>query len=277
MKKTVGIIGLGLMGGSLALELKKMPTIKRIVGLDLNSEHEQQALALDLVDDTVDFNTLQQCDIIFLTIPVEAIIATLKRFDSLKKDTTIIDFGSTKSKIVANIPQAIRQNFVAAHPMTGTEKFGPSAAQKNLYVNKVVVLCDKEKSGTLQQDIAKELFEFLKMNIVHMSAKEHDLHVAYISHLPHALSYALANSVLAHQDRHDILNLAAGGFRDMSRLAKSSPQMWEDIFRQNRDNLLQTIEAFELEFQALKCDIQAQNWESLRARMIQANSLHDIL
>ena len=273
----VGIIGLGLMGGSLGLALKNVSFVSEVLGLDHNSFHEQEAIELGLIDALVDNQGIQACDIIFLTIPVEGIIATLKNFTKVSAHTTIIDFGSTKDKIVNNIPHHLRKNFVAAHPMAGTEKFGPSAAFASLYTNKVVALCDLEDSGSHQRELAKKIFEELNMRIITMNAKDHDLHAAYISHLPHAISYALANSVLAHEETKTILNLAATGFKDMSRLAKSSPNMWEDIFKQNRENVIETITIFEKELATLKQQLENQEWDSLHKKMSHANSLHDIL
>lgn len=273
----VGIIGLGLMGGSLGLAIKHFNFVSKVVGMDHNRFHEQEALELGLVHDIVDFHAIAQCDMIILTVPVEAIVSILQSFTQIKEDTTIIDFGSTKAGIVDKVPPHIRKNFVAAHPMTGTEKFGPSAAISALYTDKVVVLCNLHESGELQRKRAVEFFEELHMRIITMGAVEHDEHVAFISHLPHALSFALANTVLTHEDRKSILNLAAGGFKDMSRLAKSSPDMWVDVFKQNRNNVLNTIEIFEKELKNLKQELQDKNWEALHKRMEHANTLHDIL
>jgi len=273
----VGIIGLGLMGGSLGLALKNVSFIDEVLGFDLNSHHQNEALDLELVDKIVDFDAIEKADIIILTIPVEGIISSLKAFGPIKETTTIIDFGSTKAKIVSAVPPALRKNFVAAHPMTGTEKFGPTAAFASLYTNKVVVLCDLEDSGESQAATAYKLFEEINMRVVTMNSIEHDKHVAYISHLPHALSFALANTVLSHEDTKSILNLAAGGFKDMSRLAKSSPHMWEDVFKQNSNNVIETIEIFEEELQKLKKQIKNQEWDELNKEMKNANHLHEIL
>ena len=273
----VGIIGLGLMGGSLGLALKNVSFIDEIVGFDLNEQHQQEALECHLVDGIVDFKSIQSADIIILTIPVEGIIQSLQNFNDIKIDTTIIDLGSTKAKIVSKVPASIRKNFVAAHPMTGTEKFGPTAAFASLYTNKVIILCDLEESGAKQVEIAHKLFEEINMRVVTMGSIEHDKHVAYISHLPHAISFALANTVLSHEDTKSILNLAAGGFKDMSRLAKSSPHMWEDVFKQNSENVIETIEIFEKELHNLKQQIKDKSWEALNQKMKDANHLHEIL
>ena len=273
----VGIIGLGLMGGSLGLALKNVSFVDEVWGLDHNEQHQKEALELDLIDKIVDFKSIQSSDIIILTIPVEGIISCLESFDNLSEECTVIDFGSTKEKIVSNVPHNIRKNFIAAHPMTGTEKFGPSAAFASLYTNKVIVLCDLEESGKTQVSTAYKLFEEINMRIVTMNSVDHDQHVAYISHLPHILSFALANTVLSHEDTKSILNLAAGGFKDMSRLAKSSPYMWEDIFKQNSENVIETIEIFEQELKKLKEQIQEKSWKDLNQKMKDANHLHEIL
>ena len=274
---TVGIIGLGLMGGSFAMAIRKLPMVKSIIGFDHNKAHEEEALSLNLVDEVVSFSALKQADIIILAIPVDGIIACLKDLQDVTQDTTIIDLGSTKEKIVSSIPKSLRSNVVAAHPMTGTEKFGPSAAFDDLYNEKVVVLCDLENSGEHQQEIAVRLFSGIHMKLVYMKAHEHDLHVAFISHMPHLISYSLANSVLQHEEHENILNLAAGGFRSMSRLAKSSPNMWGDIFRQNKTHLLDSLSYFEKELDMMKKMVQNEQWDELDDKMKDANSLHDIL
>jgi len=273
----IAIIGLGLMGGSLALSLKKLDFVQSVVGYDHNEQHQKDAIALGLVDKIVDFKELQSYDVIFLAIPVNGIIAALQEMKEITPTTTVIDLGSTKEKIVAAVPPQIRENFVAAHPMAGTENFGPHAAIEGLFEDKVVVLCDLEDSGELQRNIAKKIFKALKMKKYFMKSKEHDRHAAFISHMPHAISYSLANTVMRQEKRKNILALAAGGFRSMSRLAKSSPYMWEDVFKQNKENLLEAIELFEKELSAMKEDIKNDNWERVHQEMADGNKLHDIL
>jgi len=274
----VGIVGLGLMGGSLAIALKKYSKNYYFVGLDHNEQHSKQALSLNLVDEICSsLDEIKNCDIIFLSIPVDGIISIVKSLENLAPECTVIDLGSTKEKISLSIPENIRHNFVAAHPMTGTEKFGPHAAIEDLYSDKVVVLCDLEKSGTYQTKIAKELFTKIGMNIVCMNAKEHDRHAAFISHMPHALSYSLANAVMKQEASQSIIALAGGGFKDMSRIAKSSPNMWEDIFRQNKSNVLEAINAFQSELKKCQKMVENEEWETLNQWMKEANTLHDIL
>lgn len=273
----VAIIGLGLMGGSLAISLKKLDFIESVVGSDHNPTHQREAIELNLVDKIVKFDEVKEYDVIFLAIPVDGVISALNNLIDIKENTTIIDLGSTKAKIVASVPPQIRKNFVAAHPMTGTENFGPRAAVDDLYDDKVVVLCDLENSGEHQVQVAKKIFKALNMKKHFMSASQHDRHAALISHMPHAISYSLANTVMHQENKHNILALAAGGFRSMSRLAKSSANMWEDIFRQNKENLLEAIELFEDELKVLKKNIQDDEWEKVHKNIEAGNRLHDIL
>ncbi len=273
----VAIVGLGLMGGSLALSLRKLDFIGTIVGSDHNKKHQEEALKLNLVEKIIDFSDVKNYDVIVLAIPVDGVISALKELSNIPETTTIIDLGSTKAKIISSIPSQIRKNFVAAHPMTGTEYFGPSAAIEGLYDNQVVVLCDLENSGELQREISKKIFKALNMKKYFMGASEHDRHAAFISHMPHAISYSIANTVMNQENKHNILALAAGGFRSMSRLAKSSPYMWEDIFRQNKDNLLEAIELFEDELKLLKQNIKEENWEKVHQNIESGTRLHDIL
>ena len=273
----VGIVGLGLMGGSLGLALQNTKIVTKIVGFDQNLTHCEEALKLSLVHDIVSFSEIKQCDVIFLAIPVGGIIKVLQELKDIGEKTTIIELGSTKVEIVSSVPASIRTNFIAAHPMTGTEKNGPSAAIQNLYHDKIVVLCDTDNSGDLHKNRAIQIFSHIGMKIVFMDPKAHDAHASFISHLPHAISYALANSVMGEEDPKSILLLAGGGFRDMSRIAKSSPQMWSDIFKQNKINLLHSIDLFEKELEKSKKMIQEEDWSGLETWMSKATTLHKIL
>ncbi len=273
----IGIVGLGLMGGSMGLALRNARSDFEVIGFDHNEAHREEALARGLVDAIGDFGTIKQCDVIILAIPVEGIIAALKSLEDVSPETTIIDLGSTKAKIVRECPPRIRPNFVAAHPMAGREKFGPDAAIPDLYAGQIVVLCDLEENALLHSDRAIEIFNTLGMVIVYMKAAEHDRHAAYISHMPHAVSFALANSVMEQEDPKSILALAAGGFRDMSRIAKSSPQMWSDIFLQNADYVIEAIESFQTELQKAKEMVEKRDETALQKWMQSANELHKIL
>jgi prephenate dehydrogenase len=273
----IGIVGLGLMGGSFGLAVKELDYIDNVYGYDHNKTHQKEAIEYNLVDEIIDYTKLIDCDIIILAIPVDGIIDFLVKLPKLKDAQLIIDLGSTKSKIVKNTPKYLKSNFVPAHPMTGTEKFGPTSAFSSLYRDKNVVLCDLDECGELQKDISIKLFEDLGMNITTMDSDSHDNHAAFISHMPHIVSFSLANSVMAQQDHSSILSLAAGGFKDMSRIAKSSPHMWRDISEQNRDNILESIEYFQKELNKAKRLIETNSFDELYEWMREANKLHDIL
>jgi len=272
----VSVVGLGLMGGSFALALKKVNPQYRITGYDSNREHIEVAVELGIIDSAIDFTACTNADVLILAVPVESCVSILASLAPINPNITIIDLGSTKEKISSACPVGLRKNLVAAHPMTGTEYSGPKAASANLYRDKTVVLCDLEKSGEEQVATAKKLFLQLDMNIVEMSSNVHDLHAAFISHLPHLISFSIANTVLGQEDTKNILMLAAGGFKDMSRLAKSSPAMWRDIFIQNRQNLLECIGFFKEELEKFEIAIDSSDETALSKLMESANGLHNI-
>ena len=274
----IGIIGLGLMGGSLAKAVKRYGISKKVYGFTNSEKNKKEIEELGLVDELVDLETLKKVsDVIILSIPVDAIISMFPNFLDINDKTTIIDMGSTKEYIVKNIPPKIRKNFIAAHPMTGTEKNGPKAAIDNLYEGKTVVLCDLEDNANMHVNKAFKIFQEIGMRIVVMNSHEHDVNACYISHLPHLISFGLANTVMSHQNPKEIIALAAGGFKDMSRIAKSSPRMWGDIFKQNRENMLESIKSFEDQMNEAKKMIEEERYEDLENWMKKANSLHEIL
>ena len=274
----IGIIGLGLMGGSLAKAVKRYGIANKVYGFTNSEKNKKDILELKLVDELVDLETLKKVsDVIILAIPVDAIIGMFPDFLDIDENTTIIDMGSTKEYIVKSIPQKIRKNFIAAHPMTGTEKSGPKAAIDDLYEGKTVVFCDLEDNGNLHVNKAFKIFQAIGMRIVVMDSNQHDIDACYMSHLPHILSFSLANTVMSHEDPKSIIALAAGGFKDMSRIAKSSPRMWGDIFKQNKKNLLASIDLFESQLQNARKMVEEENYEDLEKWMKKANTLHEIL
>lgn len=274
----IGIIGLGLIGGSFGISLREMKLISFVSGYDLNKENEQMALNLGLVDEIIDIEEMKKkCDVIFLAIPVEAIIKTLQILSDVKENVTIIDLGSTKSKIITECPAQIRSNFVAAHPMAGTENSGPKAAFKGLLNGAVVVICDDLGADENHIKRAVELLSFLGLKIIFMDSKSHDHHVSIISHLPHAISFSLVNSVLKEENRRNIINLSGGSFIGMSRIAKSSPKMWVDIFKQNRKNLLSSINAFKNELENCEKMLENERWDELEKWMANARTIREIL
>lgn len=274
----IGIVGLGLMGGSFAKAVKKYAIAKKVYGFARSEKSKKEILELNLVDELVDIKTLKEkCDLIVLAIPVDNIISFLPNLLDIDKNTTIMDLGSTKEFIVKNIPSQIRSNFVAAHPMCGSEKFGPKASMDNLYEGKTVVLCDLEDNNELHKQRAIKVFQDIGMRLVFMDSHNHDVHACYMSHLPHAISFSLANTVMNHEDPKSIIALAAGGFKDMSRIAKSSPNMWTDIFKQNKDNLLDSIDLFEEHMKNVRAMVENEEYEKLEEWMKKANTLHEIL
>lgn len=274
----IGIVGLGLMGGSFAKAMKKYGIAKKVYGYARSEQSKKEIAELNLVDELVDMKTLKEkSDLIVLAIPVDNIITILPDLLDVNTNTTIMDLGSTKEYIVKNIPKEIRKNFVAAHPMCGSEKFGPKAAMDNLYEGKTVVLCDLEDNDKLHEQRAIKVFQDIGMRLVFMDSKNHDIHACYMSHLPHAISYSLANTVMGHEDPKSIIALAAGGFTDMSRIAKSSPDMWTDIFKQNKNNLLDSIDLFEEHMKRVRKMVENEEYDDLKQWMEKANTLHEIL
>lgn len=273
----IGIIGLGLMGGSLGLALKEKRIASMIIGDDSNPIHRRQALSLGLVDECLDLQGVLACDVVFLCTPVNAIVEIVQGIKSLKPNQTIIDFGGVKREIIAAIPKDLRQNFISLHPMVGTENFGPKAAFKDLYKNQIMIFVDIAQSGEYQVNLAREICINLEMNIIKMDAISHDRHTAFISHMPHILSYALANTVLKQEKAQDIVAVAGGGFKGMVRIAKSSGVMWSEIAKQNKAEILEAIEIYERELKSAKEMIKGDRFDDLCEWMSAANKLRDIL
>ncbi|MCR2100738.1 prephenate dehydrogenase [Campylobacter upsaliensis] len=273
----VGIIGLGLMGGSLGLCLKENKLISSVYGLDLDAQNAKDALELGLIHKLIGFDKLSNCDIIFIATPVNAIIEILQNLKELPKTTTIIELGSTKRKIVESLPTTLIKQTIFAHPMAGTENSGPKAAFKELYKDAVCVLCDSEMADDLHQKRAVEIFSHLGMRIVFMDSTSHDHHTAIISHLPHAISFSLANYVMREEDRRNIAYLGGPSFKGMCRIAKSSPLMWGGIFTQNKENILASIEHFQEELENCKKMLESCDENKLKKWMEKANHLREIL
>ena len=242
----VTVIGIGLIGGSLAISLKESGFAKKIIGVDISQDNLDKAIRRRLIDEDKSLEeALQETDIIILATPVSAMLHLLPRIlDQIKDNQIVLDVGSTKEILldkVRNHPQ--RRNYVATHPMAGTEYSGPEAAIPNLFDNKCTVICDEKDSAPEAVEKAVQLYEAVKSRIVYLNAQEHDIHTAYVSHISHISSFALALTVLSKEkDENRIFELASGGFGSTVRLAKSSPDMWIPIFRQNRDNVLDVLD-----------------------------------
>ena len=278
MKAVVGIIGLGLIGGSLGLGLRSMKLIDKVCGYDINKQNEQDALNLGLVDEIVSFEEMKKsCNMIFLAVPVEAIVKILQDLKDIPSDTTIVELGSTKRKIIDSCPNEIKANFVAAHPMAGTENSGPKAAFKSLLTGAVVVICDDKIVGENHVKRAVEVLSGVGMRIIFMDPDSHDKHVGIISHLPHAISFSLVNATLKEEDKRNISLLVGGSFGGMARIAKSSPQMWVDIFKQNKDYILKAMQKFKKEFDICENLMKNEKWDELEDWMKMARQIRDIL
>ncbi|MBS4241230.1 prephenate dehydrogenase [Campylobacter vulpis] len=273
----VAIIGLGLMGGSLGLCLRENKLISSVYGLDLDAQNAKDALELGLIHELICYDKLSNCDIIFIATPVNAIVEILQNLKKMPKTTTIIELGSTKRKIVESLPSSLVKQTIFAHPMAGTENSGPKAAFKELYKDAVCVLCDSEVADDLHQKRAVEIFSHLGMRIVFMDSTSHDHHTAIISHLPHAISFSLANYVMREEDRRNIAYLGGPSFKGMCRIAKSSPLMWGGIFTQNKENILASIEHFQEELENCKKMLKNCDENELKKWMEKANHLREIL
>lgn len=277
MKLTV--VGLGLIGGSMAIDLRKAGLTQEITGVDANPENAAEALRLGIIDRIESLeNAVSKADMVIIAIPVDKVLATLTTvLDLISAQTTVIDVGSTKKLIaeaVENHPK--RRNYVAAHPMSGTENSGPTAALEGLFEGKINIICDQEKSGPLHLAFAEKIFQILGMKLAYMTADEQDHSTAFISHLPHAAAFALANAVLDKEDREIIFDLASGGFNSTVRLAKSSPEMWGPIFQQNKQYVVESLDVYIKHLKAFRKSIETDPAEMM-ALMKNANRIRGIL
>ncbi len=276
----VSIIGLGLIGGSIAIDLRKRGFANSLLGMDANTEHAAKALELGLVDSIVDhYEQLRFSDIIILAVPVDAAIALLNNILPLLDNQLLIDVGSTKEPLINAVNgNEKRHLFLAAHPMAGTEFSGPQAAISGLFDQKAVIFCNAEETDTNLVYLADAMFAALKMRRIDMDAKSHDIHAAYVSHISHISSFALALSVLhKEKDERSIFEMASGGFASTVRLAKSSPDMWAPIFMQNRKNVLEVLDTYINYLYDFKLAIFNQDKERLLFLMNKANDIKPIL
>jgi len=277
MKLTV--IGLGLIGGSMAIDLRKARFTQEITGVDANPENAHEALRLGIIDriDSLE-GAVVNADMVIIAIPVDKVLNALTTvLDLISDQTTVIDVGSTKKLIaqaVENHPK--RRNYVAAHPMSGTENSGPTAALEGLFEGKINIICDQEKCGPQHLAFAEKVFQVLGMDIAYMTSDEQDHSTAFISHLPHAAAFALANAVLDKEDREIIFDLASGGFTSTVRLAKSSPEMWGPIFQQNKQYIVESLDVYIKHLKAFRKSIESDPAEMM-ALMKNANRIRGIL
>ncbi len=277
----ISIIGTGLLGGSLALGLKSINEDHHFIGVDVNNENALLAKRLGIIDEILDFATaISKSDLVVLATPVNVIKHQLaEALDILPESSALIDFGSTKeifSKMVDNHPK--RNQYISCHPMAGTENSGPESAFSGLLKHKQMIICEPDKSDAVLLRWIISIFKKLEMQISYMSSKEHDRHIAYVSHLSHISSFALGLTVLEKEkDEKSIFAMAGSGFSSTVRLAKSSPDMWAPIFKQNAANISVALEAYISQLKNFKRIIDSGAEESSYELMKKANEIRRVL
>ncbi|MFL0354256.1 prephenate dehydrogenase [Xanthomarina sp. GH4-25] len=278
--KNIYIIGVGLIGGSIAKDVKKLNPEIMIHGVDKNEAHLDEALSLKIIDHKATFEDLNQADLVIVSIPVDATETLLPEIlDKVSDNTLVIDAGSTKvsiCKAVENHPK--RRNFLATHPIAGTEFSGPKAAIEGLFVNKTNIICEIEKTAFKLQERALTIFKIMGMNMRYMNPVAHDKHIAYVSHLSHISAFMLGKTVIEKEkNERDIFDLAGSGFASTVRLAKSSPHMWTPIFKQNKVNVIETLDEYINNLTKFKEFMEADNFDDIFNEMENTNHIKDIL
>ncbi len=277
----VTIVGLGLIGGSIGLDLRKAGLTSDLTGVDLHEDHGRKAVELGLVDKIEqEDKALAEADVVILAIPVNTMSALLPQvLDVIKKGAVVIDTGSTKSLICRSVSNhANRQQFVAAHPIAGTENSGPEAAFIGLFTNKTNIICEREKSSEHSLEVASKIFDTLGMKTIFMEPEEHDKHIAYVSHLSHVSSFLLGQTVLdIEKDEKNIFNLAGSGLTSTVRLAKSSPDMWAPIFEQNAEYLGQAMAEYIMHLQRFHYQLMKRNTKEIYNVLKEANKIRKVL
>ncbi len=276
----IAIVGIGLIGGSAAITLKEKKAVSKIIGVDKSDGNLKKALQMGLVDEgTTLEDAISRSDVIFLTIPVDAILQLLPSILDQVTHQVVVDMGSTKERIlqaVANHPN--RGRLVAAHPMAGTEYSGPDAAVPNLFKDKMMVYVDAMYSDEDAFDTVDAIIEQLEMRTAFMEAHEHDVHTAYVSHISHITSFALALTVLEKEKSQGrIFELAGSGFESTVRLAKSSPDMWTPIFKQNRENVLEVLQEHIKQLQNVQQVLSSEDYDTFHKLIKKSNKIRRIL
>tara|TARA_S200000501_G_scaffold174738_1_gene164442 strand:- start:242 stop:1096 length:855 start_codon:yes stop_codon:yes gene_type:complete len=280
MSRKIYIIGVGLIGGSFALEIKKIFPDSNIIGIDNSKENLDQAINLGIVDTIGSIDDITNPFMILLAIPVKSIINILPNaLDKSTQDTIVIDFGSTKNSICKSvINHKNRSNFVAAHPIAGTEFSGPNAAHYGLFDNKNIIICEHEKSNDNIINNSLEIFSKMKMIVSYMDSISHDKHIAYVSHLSHLSSFMLGKTVMDEEESEkNIFDMAGSGFESTVRLAKSSPKMWTDIFDDNKANVLRSLSDYINNLELIKDLIESNKFEELESQLKKTNYIKKIL
>ena len=276
----VTVVGVGLIGGSMALSLREKGFVTKIIGVDNNPQHQQKAMELRLVDEvkTLD-EAIEASELVILATPVNTLLNLVPTVLNKVVNQVVMDAGSTKTGVleaIADHPK--RGRFVATHPMWGTEYSGPEAAVTGAFIGKATVICNREDSDTDALETVENIYRQLGMHLVYMNATDHDVHVAYVSHISHITSFALANTVLEKEKEEEaIFELASGGFESTVRLAKSNPDMWVPIFKENRDNVLDVLNEHISQLRKFKACLEKEKYTYLADLIQHANKIKRII
>ncbi len=281
MFQTVTIVGVGLISGSFALIAKDKGIAKHVIGVSKTEASLQKAKELGIIDEYLPLEeAVRKSDFIYVAIPVDATIPMVLRImDMVTDKQTVVDAGSTKQALCEALAHhPMRRRFVASHPMWGTEYSGPEAAVKEAFAGRTCVICEKEKSDPDAVATVEAVYRALGMRLTYMDANSHDMHAAYVSHISHITSFALANTVLEKEKEESaIFELAGGGFESTVRLAKSSPEMWLPIFRQNREHVLDVLNEHITQLRKFKSCFEKENYDYLEELMENANKINRII
>ena len=278
--ENVYVIGIGLIGGSMALDIKKLYPESTIYGIDSSESNLNEALDLNIVDKKAVLKDVSNANLVLLSVPVDASLQIVNDVLNNISDTTlVIDVGSTKQlfcKAVDTHPN--RRNLLATHPIAGTEHSGPKAAVNELFKSKTNIICEVEKTAFKLQEKALKLFYDLGMRIRYMNPEAHDKHIAYVSHLSHISSFMLGKTVIdKERNERDIFDMAGSGFESTVRLAKSSPEMWTPIFRQNKENVLETLDEYIANLNQFKILMEQDDFDAIFNEMKETNYIKQIL
>lgn len=274
------IIGTGLIGGSMALDIKSIYNNAVIFGMDANENNLKEALQLGIIDEIATIDDLSTADIVIVAVPVDIGLVILPEIlDKIGTHTLVLDVGSTKfpiCEVIANHKN--RHHFMATHPIAGTEFSGPKAAIKGLFEGKTNIICEIEKTTFKLQERAMDLFKKLGMRIRYMDPKSHDKHIAYVSHLSHISSFMLGKTVIEKEkDERDIFDMAGSGFESTVRLAKSSPAMWTPIFKQNKKHIVKSLNEYITNLTHFKELLENEKYEEVFNEMQNTNRIKEIL
>lgn len=278
--KHIYVIGIGLIGGSLAIDIKKNNPEMVIHGISRKEATLDKALSLNLIDKKATLDDISNADLVIISIPVDATVKLLPTIlDKIPDTAVVVDAGSTKAaicRVVENHPR--RRNFLAMHPIAGTEHSGPEAAISGLFQGKTNIVCEVEKTTFKLQEKALKLFTDIGMRMRYMNPEAHDKHIAYVSHLSHISSFMLGKTVIEKEkNERDIFDMAGSGFASTVRLAKSSPEMWTPIFKQNKDNVIETLEEYITNLTHFKDMMKQDDFETIFNEMKNTNHIKDIL